>query len=127
MEEFEKKCRELGRFCFEGEVTVTKVNLWLALTTCLMAGIVYGLRKAPFTHGIMIGSNNGNGNGNGNSCGPGQGKPGTVDKAGEGKPEEGGEACGAKERLCGRHECPGKQKKPGKDRGCRKSRHCRKH
>ena len=58
MKELARKCRELGRVWFEGEVTVTKVNLWLALTTCLLAGIVYGLRKASCTPRIMVGCNN---------------------------------------------------------------------
>ncbi len=53
---------------FEGEVTLSKVTMWLACTTCLLAGVVYGLRKAPWTHGVTIGSNNGNNNGN---CGGG--------------------------------------------------------
>lgn len=49
---------------FEGDVTLPKVTLWLACTVCLLAGIVYGLRKAPWTHGVTIGSNNGNNSGN---------------------------------------------------------------
>ena len=64
MKDLKRNLTELTKKCFEGEVTLTKVTLWLALTTCLLAGIVYGLRKAPMTHGMMIGCNNGNNNGN---------------------------------------------------------------
>lgn len=53
---------------FEGEVTLPKTTLWLIGTVCLLAGIVYGLRKAPWTHGVIIGSNNGNNSGNCGSC-----------------------------------------------------------
>ncbi len=49
---------------FEGDITLPKVTLWLACTVCLFAGIVYGLKKAPWTHGVTIASNNGNNNGN---------------------------------------------------------------
>jgi len=48
---------------FEGDITLPKVTLWLACIACLFAGIVYGLRKAPWTHGVTIGSNNGNNSG----------------------------------------------------------------
>ena len=60
MEKFKEDVQKLTKRCFEGEVTVSKVNLWLAMTACLLFGIVYGLRKAPMTHGVMIGSYNGN-------------------------------------------------------------------
>lgn len=46
--------------CFEGEVTMPKVNFWLVGAVCLLAGIVYGLVLAPMTHGVMIACNNGN-------------------------------------------------------------------
>lgn len=59
-----EKWTELREKWFEGEVTLSKVTLWLACAACLLAGIVYGLRKAPWTHGVAIGSNNGNNNGN---------------------------------------------------------------
>lgn len=55
-----EKLKHLSRQCFEGEVTIPKVNLWLVAGICLFVGIVYGLRKAPLTHGVTIGSNNGN-------------------------------------------------------------------
>lgn len=60
VEKFKVNCRELTKKWFEGEVTVTKLELWLALSVCVLAGIVHGLRKAPMTHGTMIASNNGN-------------------------------------------------------------------
>ncbi len=60
-----KKWATLYENWFEGEVTLPKITLWLACAVCLLAGVVYGLRKAPWTHGVMIGSNNGNNSGNG--------------------------------------------------------------
>lgn len=53
---------------FMGEVTIQKRELWLAGALCLLAGIVIGLAKAPWTHGVTIGSNNGNNNGNNQDC-----------------------------------------------------------
>lgn len=66
-----KKWISLREKWFEGEVTLPKTTLWLVCAVCLLGGIVYGLRKAPWTHGVTIGSNNGNNNGNnsGNSGG----------------------------------------------------------
>lgn len=61
-----EKWMELREKWFEGEITLPKATLWLACSACLLAGIVYGLRKAPWTHGVTIASNNGNNNGNGN-------------------------------------------------------------
>ena len=58
------KLKELAKTCFDGEVTLPKVTLWLIGIACLLGGIVYGLKTAPMTHGMMIGSNNGNNNGN---------------------------------------------------------------
>lgn len=55
-----EKWKNLARQCFEGEITIPKVNLWLVGGICLFAGIAYGLLKAPMTHGVTIGSNNGN-------------------------------------------------------------------
>lgn len=53
---------------FDGQVTVQKRDLWLAGTVCLLLGIVIGLVKAPWTHGVTIGSNNGNYSGNNKDC-----------------------------------------------------------
>jgi len=64
-----KKWTVLYENWFEGDITLSKATLWLACAVCLLAGIVYGLRKAPWTHGVMIGSNNGNNSGNGKGCG----------------------------------------------------------
>ncbi len=60
MEQWKKKFGELGDRWFEGELTIPKTELWLVLTACFLMGILYGLKKAPMTHGVMIGSNNGN-------------------------------------------------------------------
>lgn len=54
------KLKKLSQQCFDGEVTMPKVMLWLIGAVCLLAGIVYGLCIAPMTHGVTIGSNNGN-------------------------------------------------------------------
>lgn len=59
-----EKLTEWKNRCFVGELTLPKGTLWLIGATCLLAGIVYGLKTAPMTHGMMIGSNNGNNNGN---------------------------------------------------------------
>lgn len=58
------KISETWRKLFQGEVTIGKRELWLVGAVCLLAGIVYGLKKAPWTHGVTIGSNNGNNSGN---------------------------------------------------------------
>ena len=52
--------QKLMEQCFQGELTMPKVTLWLVGAVCMLAGIVYGLCIAPLTHGITIGSNNGN-------------------------------------------------------------------
>lgn len=56
--------KKLTKRCFEGEMTMPKVNFWMAGTICFLAGIVLGLLSAPMTHGIRIGCNNGNNSGN---------------------------------------------------------------
>lgn len=58
------KVKELMKKSFEGEVTLPRTTVWLIGAVCLLLGIVYGLKTAPMTHGMMIGSNNGNNNGN---------------------------------------------------------------
>lgn len=58
------KLKEWVKNCFEGEVTLPRTTVWLIGAACLLLGIVYGLKTAPMTHGMMIGSNNGNNNGN---------------------------------------------------------------
>ncbi len=64
-----EKLKEIKERCFEGEMTLSKVTIWLIGAVCLLVGIVYGLKTAPMTHGMMIGSNNGNNNGNSCGCG----------------------------------------------------------
>lgn len=76
------RMREWKRSCFEGELTVPKVTLWLAGAVCLLAGIVYGLKAAPMTHGLNIGSNNGNNNGNNSGNNTGNGSMCAGDKEG---------------------------------------------
>lgn len=78
----EKKWAVLCEKWFQGEVTLPKITLWLACSVCLLAGMVYGLRKAPWTHGVTIASNNGNNNGNGNVNG-GEEAAGDEEAAGE--------------------------------------------
>ena len=63
-----EKLKEITERCFEGDLTLPKVTIWLIGAVCLLGGIVYGLKTAPMTHGMMIGSNNGNNN-NGNRYG----------------------------------------------------------
>ena len=55
-EKIKRTCKKL----FEGELTIKKSELWLIGLVCLLFGIVYGLKKAPWTHGVSIASNNGN-------------------------------------------------------------------
>lgn len=64
-----EKLKEITERCFEGDLTLPKVTIWLIGAVCLLGGIVYGLKTAPMTHGMMIGNNNGNNNnGNGYGC-----------------------------------------------------------
>lgn len=64
-----EKLKEITERCFEGDLTLPKVTIWLIGAVCLLGGIVYGLKTAPMTHGMMIRSNNGNNNnGNGYGC-----------------------------------------------------------
>ena len=48
-------------------MTMPKINFWLIGLVCLLSGIVYGLRVAPWTHCVQIACNNGNNNGNSNA------------------------------------------------------------
>ncbi len=63
-----EKVKETAKKLFLGETTVNKRDLWFVGAICLLAGIICGLKKAPWTHGVMIGSNNGNYNGDGCNC-----------------------------------------------------------
>jgi len=60
MEEMKEKLTATANKLFHGELTLKKTDLWLIGAVCLLAGIVYGLIKAPWTHGVTIASNNGN-------------------------------------------------------------------
>lgn len=52
--------KRMVKKCFDGEVTMPKVNFWMIGTICFLTGIVFGLLAAPLTHGVIIGSNSGN-------------------------------------------------------------------
>jgi len=45
---------------FTGDYTISRREFWIIVAACTLLGIVIGLLKAPFTHGVTIGSNNGN-------------------------------------------------------------------
>ena len=53
-----ERCREILDDCFEGDVTLAKLTLWLIAALCFTLGIVYGLMLAPWTRGVSIGCNN---------------------------------------------------------------------
>lgn len=55
-----RRFRQLREALFDGDVTLSKTDFWLAALVCLLAGIVFGFLKAPWTHGVTISSNNGN-------------------------------------------------------------------
>lgn len=56
------KMKNYLKTLFTGDVTLNKYVLWLIGSLCLFIGIVIGIDKAPWTHGVTIGSNNGNNN-----------------------------------------------------------------
>ena len=56
-----EKLKEAAKHLFCGETIVNKRDLWFVGGICFLAGIVYGLVTAPWTHGVTIGCNNGNG------------------------------------------------------------------
>ena len=62
MREFKKKMEALSTKLFEGEVTFDKTTLWLVGLIIFLLGVLYGLLKAPMTHGINIKCGNNNGN-----------------------------------------------------------------
>lgn len=77
-----EKIKNCAKNLFLGEVTLKKRELWLLAALCLCAGMISGIKKAPWTHGVQIGSNNGNNSGNGNS------NQGKIPIPGFGKKEE---------------------------------------
>lgn len=112
MEKWKTKFRELGDRWFEGELTVPKTELWLVLISCFLMGVLYGLKKAPLTHGVTIGCNNGSYFG---CC------PGHKGAAGAKNPEEerqncGEEACAESREHQRRHKCHKKNRCCGKNR-----------
>lgn len=52
--------KRLAKRCFEGDVAMPKINLWMVVAICFLTGMVIGLLSAPATYGIIIGSNSGN-------------------------------------------------------------------
>ncbi len=67
-------CKRMMKKCFEGEVTMPKVNFWMIGVICVLSGVVYGLLTAPLTHGVIIGSNSGNVSDSNNTSGGSKGK-----------------------------------------------------
>ncbi len=47
---------------FDGELTITKTDFWLVTILVFVLGVLYGLVKAPLTHGLTITCGNNNGN-----------------------------------------------------------------
>lgn len=112
MEQWRTKLRELGDKWFEGELTVPKTELWLVLISCFLMGILYGLRKAPLTHGVMIGCGNGCGNGNSAHCGLGVRKKASDEKAGqEEAAETQAQECRSSRKKCDRKKHGGKRRR----------------
>lgn len=58
------KMKELYHRMFDGEITLDKSSFWLVAAVIFMMGVLYGLLKAPMTHGINIACGNNNGNHN---------------------------------------------------------------
>ena len=59
-----KKLKALGKILFEGDLQISKTDLWLTILSGTLFGVIIGLLSAPLTHGVSIeiGSNNGNTN-----------------------------------------------------------------
>lgn len=53
---------EKAKTMLSGETLISKREICLIGTCCLLAGIILGFLTAPLTHGIRIGCNNGSGN-----------------------------------------------------------------
>ncbi len=54
----EEMCKKISEL-LKGEMLISKREFIMALALCLFAGITFGLLKAPYTHGVKIGSDNG--------------------------------------------------------------------
>lgn len=72
---FKLKMKELYHKMFDGEVTFDKSTFWLIASVFFLTGVLYGLLKAPMTHGVNIslGSHNGSNNGSNNHDNTGNG------------------------------------------------------
>lgn len=81
-----KNMRNCVKNLFSGEVTLKKRELWLIAALCLCAGMISGIKKAPWTHGVQIASNNGNSSGN--NSGNGNSTKGEMSMPGRRKKEE---------------------------------------
>ena len=60
-----KECMEEKKEqLLDGEMTMTKIDFWLIVLLVFVVGVLYGLLRAPWTHGVKmtIGSNNGSNN-----------------------------------------------------------------
>lgn len=53
-----ERCKKMMTNCFEGDLTLTKLTLWLTAALCFAVGVIYGLMLAPWTRGVSIGCNN---------------------------------------------------------------------
>ena len=62
MLQFKKMVKEKMELLFDGEITLLKTDFWLAALVIFLLGVLYGLMKAPLTHGITVSCGNNNGN-----------------------------------------------------------------
>ena len=62
MLQFKKMVKEKMELLFDGEITLLKTDFWLAALVIFLLGVLYGLMKAPLTHGITVSCDNNNGN-----------------------------------------------------------------
>ena len=62
MLQFKKMVKEKMELLFDGEITLLKTDFWLAALVIFLLGVLYGLMKAPLTHGIRVSCGNNNGN-----------------------------------------------------------------
>lgn len=76
---FKTKCKQLYHKMFDGEITLDKSTFWLVASVIFMLGMLYGLLKAPLTHGVTISCGNNNGNNN-QGVTAGNGRIGDVDE-----------------------------------------------
>lgn len=61
MLQFKRMVKEKMELLFDGEITLLKTDFWLVALVIFLLGVLYGLLKAPLTHGITVScGNNGN-------------------------------------------------------------------